>query len=140
MSDSGSNEVRDLFDRYVRFLDDERYDEWLDLFSADAYYGVITHRDWSQGTNYVIVGERKPKLAERFHYSYGPGGRIGLDDVRVFEHCQRGLRANGRDLLLARGIDKPGDQGGAADEHNIRNFWSTWSRYMSAPDVKGGAQ
>ncbi len=84
--------------------------------------------------------EGKRALAERFHYSYGPGGRIGLDDVRVFEHCQRGLRANGRDLLLARGIDKPGDQGGAADEHNIRNFWSTWSRYMSAPDVKGGAQ
>ena len=65
MSASVSNEVRDLFDRYVRFLDDERYDEWLDLFASDAYYGVITHRDWSQGTNYVIVGERKPKLAER---------------------------------------------------------------------------
>ena len=65
MSASVSNEVRDLFDRYVRFLDDERYDEWLGLFANDAYYGVITHRDWSQGTNYVIVGERKPKLAER---------------------------------------------------------------------------
>lgn len=76
----------------------------------------------------------KRSIAERFHYSYGPGGRIGLDDVRVFEHCQRGMQADGRDLLLTRGIDKPGTQGGAADEHNIRNFWNTWSRFMSSPD------
>ena len=65
MSASVSTEVRDLFDRYVRFLDDERYDEWLDLFADDGYYGVITHRDYALDTNYVIVGERKSKLADR---------------------------------------------------------------------------
>jgi phenylpropionate dioxygenase-like ring-hydroxylating dioxygenase large terminal subunit len=84
--------------------------------------------------NYVLgpadmAPEQKKALAERFHFSYGPGGRIGLDDVRVFEHCQRGLRANAKPLVVTRGIHKK--EAGAADEHNIRNFWSTWGRYMS---------
>lgn len=57
--------IRKLFDDYVRFLDDERYDEWMGLFAEDAYYGVLTHRDYARGTNYMIVGERKSKLAER---------------------------------------------------------------------------
>lgn len=85
--------------------------------------------------NYVlgpagISTEDKKALAERFHYSYGPGGRIGLDDVRVFEHLQRGLQANAGPLLLTRGIHTAGNVGGAADEHNIRNFWRTWGRFM----------
>lgn len=54
-----------LFDRYVRLLDDDRHEEWLALFADDAYYGIITHRDYVTGTNYVIVGEGKRKLAAR---------------------------------------------------------------------------
>lgn len=85
--------------------------------------------------NYVLgpadmKPEDKKALAERFHFSYGPGGRVGLDDVRVFEHCQRGLRANAKPLLITRGLHKK--EGGAADEHNIRNFWSTWGRFMTS--------
>mgnify|MGYP003351452070 CR=1 FL=1 len=38
---------------------------------------------------------------------------------------------DGRSDILLR------DSGGAADEHNIRNFWNTWSRYMSGSGAKG---
>lgn len=86
--------------------------------------------------NYVLGPARmdaagKRALAERFHNSYGPGGRVGLDDVRVFKHLQRGLRAHARDVIMTRGMHR--SEAIAADEHNIRNFWNTWSSFMAGP-------
>jgi benzoate/toluate 1,2-dioxygenase alpha subunit len=75
--------------------------------------------------------ERRKQIAERFHYSYGPGGRVGLDDVRVFEYLQKGLMAKiGGDVLLTRGMEVAGPVGGPADEHPIRAFWSGWRHFM----------
>jgi p-cumate 2,3-dioxygenase alpha subunit len=73
----------------------------------------------------------KRAIAERFHNSYGPGGRVGLDDVRVLRHLQRGLRANAQDVLMTRGMHR--SEGIAADEHNVRTFWNTWSSLMTEP-------
>ncbi len=87
--------------------------------------------------NYVLGpaslgAEEKRKLAERFHYSYGPGGRVGLDDVRVFKYMQEGLVAQAGDVLVTRGLHR--EVGGAADEHNIRAFWEAWGQMMNRPE------
>jgi phenylpropionate dioxygenase-like ring-hydroxylating dioxygenase large terminal subunit len=78
--------------------------------------------------------------AERFHYAWGPGGRIMMDDVRALNVVQRGLRAKaGGDILITRGMHRAGPRGTVADEHAIRGFWSAWRRYMlDAPQSPQG--
>jgi 3-phenylpropionate/cinnamic acid dioxygenase small subunit len=58
-------EVRRLLDDYVIALDNRRFAQWIDLFSADGYYGVIRHEDFVKGNNMVAVGENLPKLRAR---------------------------------------------------------------------------
>ncbi|HZR03402.1 MAG TPA: aromatic ring-hydroxylating dioxygenase subunit alpha [Burkholderiales bacterium] len=87
-------------------------------------------------TNYCLVpqgadAETRKAIAERFHYSWGPGGRAGVDDIWIFDRIQRGLNAEsaGR-LLINRGMHRPGPRGGPADDHAVRGFWAGWRRYM----------
>lgn len=73
--------------------------------------------------------EMKRQIAESFHSSWGPGGRVGVDDIVAFEQVQKGLKAKvGGDVLITRGLDKP--QGGADDEHAMRSFWNGWRQFM----------
>jgi len=75
--------------------------------------------------------EERKKIAERFHYSWGPGGRAGIDDIIVFARIQRGLNAKGvGPVLINRGMSRPGPQGGPADDHAVRGFWNGWRRFM----------
>ncbi len=54
-----------LFERYVRLLDDDRFDEWLELFTGESYYGVLTYSDYMRANRYMIIGESFAKLSAR---------------------------------------------------------------------------
>ncbi len=74
--------------------------------------------------------ERKA-LGERFHYSWGPGGRAGVDDIVVLERVQHGMKARrGGDILITRGIDHETEDGEPADDHSVRGLWHGWRQYM----------
>lgn len=80
--------------------------------------------------------EERHAIGERFHYSWGPGGRAGVDDVVVLRRVQEGLAAEeGGRIVISRGIERPGPRGGAADDHAVRAFWSGWRRYMLGEGV-----
>ena len=64
-------EAADLFDRYVTCLDERRFDEWLDLFTEDAYYSMLLHKDYVQDTNMLAIGEDKKRLAGRIEVAQG---------------------------------------------------------------------
>lgn len=75
--------------------------------------------------------ESRRKRAERYHYSWGPGGRAGVDDIMVAEQIQEGLKAKAAgEVLFTRGLDNDAGFGGPADEHNCRALWNGWRRYM----------
>ncbi len=57
--------ANDLLSRYVTFLDERRFDEWLALFTDDCRYTMILHNDFERGNNMVSIGENKPELAGR---------------------------------------------------------------------------
>jgi salicylate 5-hydroxylase small subunit len=59
------HEVGDLLDRYVTYLDQRRYEEWLALFTDDCFYTMILNEDFVKDNNMVAVGEDKPRLAGR---------------------------------------------------------------------------
>lgn len=75
--------------------------------------------------------ERRKAIGERFHYSWGPGGRAGVDDILMFSRVQKGLMAQkaGR-INIGRGIDHDDPKGGPADDHAVRALWKGWRRYM----------
>jgi 3-phenylpropionate/cinnamic acid dioxygenase small subunit len=58
-------EALDVLNRYVTFLDERRFDAWLDLFTEDCYYTMILHEDFVKGNRMVAIGEDKPRLAGR---------------------------------------------------------------------------
>lgn len=58
-------EVSELLDAYISALDERRFDDWIALFTDDAYYGVIRHEDFDKGNNLVTLGEDMPKLRAR---------------------------------------------------------------------------
>jgi len=69
--------------------------------------------------------------AERYHYSWGPGGRAGVDDILVVEQVQEGLKARkAGEILFTRGLDGNERDGGPADEHPCRALWNGWRQYM----------
>jgi p-cumate 2,3-dioxygenase alpha subunit len=73
----------------------------------------------------------KKAAAERFHTAWGPGGRIMMDDIRALNQVQRGMRAaSGGDIMITRGLHRPGPRGTVADEHTIRGFWDAWRHFM----------
>ncbi len=76
--------------------------------------------------------ERRRGMAERFNFSWGPGGRVGVDDVAILERVQHGLAARrGGPVMFTRGVHRgSGDIGEAADEHSVRGLWNGWRRYM----------
>lgn len=76
--------------------------------------------------------ERRRAIGERFHYSWGPGGRAGVDDISTYSLIQRGMHAKGVGrVLTSRGMHRPDPlRGLAADENAIRGFWNGWRRYM----------
>lgn len=76
--------------------------------------------------------EERKGIGERFHYSWGPGGRAGVDDVMIFDRVQRGLKArNGGNVIISRGLHRNTHKGLEADDNAVRGFWEGWRRYMA---------
>jgi len=82
---------------------------------------------------------QRQAIGERFHYSWGPGGRAGVDDIMIFSRVQKGLvaQAGGR-INITRGIEHLDPKGGPADDHAVRALWKGWREYMGA-DASAGA-
>lgn len=59
------DDVRSLLDRYITALDNRRFGDWLELFSANGYYGVIRQEDYIKGNNLFTMIESLPKLRAR---------------------------------------------------------------------------
>lgn len=78
-------EVAELFDLYVTYLDENRFDEWLSLLTDDCHYTMILHRDYVNDTNLVAIGEDKRRLAGRIEV-----GRTVERDLRT--HLLTGVR------------------------------------------------
>lgn len=93
--------------------------------------------DKTRVLNYVLVPksadkDRRRQIGERFHYSWGPGGRAGVDDINIFSQVQRGLKARGAgQVITSRGYMRPGPVGGPADDHAVRAFWFGWRTMMA---------
>lgn len=87
-----AEEVIDLLNRYVRLLDDRRFDEWLALFTEDCYYTLILHEDYVKGNNMVAIGEDKARLAGR---------------IEVGQNVERDLQLH----LISAVIAEEGDRG-----------------------------
>jgi p-cumate 2,3-dioxygenase alpha subunit len=86
--------------------------------------------------NYCLVRAslseaEKKAAAARFSVSFGPGGPIMMDDIRVLALVQQGLKAkNAGDLFHTRGLARRGDAGIDSDDHAIRGFWRSWQEFM----------
>lgn len=93
--------------------------------------------DKTRVVNYVLApasadSERRRKIGERFHYSWGPGGRAGVDDIEIFSQIQKGLMAqHGGRVIVSRGHMNPGPVGGPTEDHAVRAFWEGWRTYMA---------
>lgn len=93
--------------------------------------------DKTRVVNYVLVPksaskERRRQIGERFHYSWGPGGRAGVDDINIFSQVQKGLKARrAGQIITSRGHMRPGPVGGPADDHAVRAFWYGWRTLMA---------
>lgn len=57
--------VERLFGAYVRALDDRRFADWLELFTDDAFYGVVRHQDHARDNHLYLIGESMEKLRNR---------------------------------------------------------------------------
>jgi anthranilate 1,2-dioxygenase small subunit len=47
--------VRDLHDRYVRIIDDDRLEEWPGLFTANGIYEVTTRENHARGLPLAVM-------------------------------------------------------------------------------------
>ncbi|MGX9936539.1 aromatic ring-hydroxylating oxygenase subunit alpha [Advenella kashmirensis] len=76
--------------------------------------------------------EERKAIGERFHYSWGPGGRAGVDDVMIFDRVQQGLQAQtAGSVLINRGLHRDTHMGIAADDNAVRGFWEGWRKFMN---------
>jgi 3-phenylpropionate/cinnamic acid dioxygenase small subunit len=66
MTDDDIKELDDLVYSYARLLDEERFEEWLDLFTDDCFYGVQLYEHFRGGLGfYLNGGEGKNSLRRR---------------------------------------------------------------------------
>lgn len=102
--------------------------------------------DQTRVVNYVLVPksadkERRRQIGERFHYSWGPGGRAGVDDIEIFGQIQAGLQArHGGRIIVSRGHFNPGPEGGPTEDHAVRAFWQGWRECMSSAVALGDTE
>jgi 3-phenylpropionate/cinnamic acid dioxygenase small subunit len=96
--------VERFFGAYVRALDDRRFDDWLALFTDDAFYGVVRHLDFTSDNHLYIIGESMEKLRNRIE--------MGVDIDRAMQvHLLTGIL-----------IDAAGDAGKLSASANFAVF------------------
>jgi 3-phenylpropionate/cinnamic acid dioxygenase small subunit len=98
-------EVADLFDRYVTYLDEGRYQNWLDLFTEDMRYVMVLREDYVKDTNMLAIGENKRELAGRIEVGQGVerDPRTHLLTAVMIEKIDRGMRGAANFALLRHG-------------------------------------
>jgi 3-phenylpropionate/cinnamic acid dioxygenase small subunit len=98
-------EVADLFDRYVTYLDERQYQDWLDLFTEDARYVMLLREDYVKDTNMLAIGEGKRELAGRIEVGQGVerDPRTHLLTAVILEKSTTGTRGAANFALLRHG-------------------------------------
>ena len=98
-------EVADLFDRYVTYLDERQYQDWLDLFTEDARYVMLLREDYVKDTNMLAIGEGKRELAGRIEVGQGVerDPRTHLLTAVILEKSGTGTRGAANFALLRHG-------------------------------------
>ena len=77
--DSGAHlqtNIERFFADYVRLLDDKQFEQWLNLFLEDSFYGVIRYEDHQKDTDFYIVADSKDKLRVRVKLGVDTEGRM----------------------------------------------------------------
>lgn len=60
--------IRDLYDDYVAYLDEEDFDSWLDLFLEESEYGVVSRENFERGLPLATVRcDSRRMLADRIY-------------------------------------------------------------------------
>jgi 3-phenylpropionate/cinnamic acid dioxygenase small subunit len=98
-------DVRDLFDDYVTYLDESRFDDWLGLFTDDCAYTMLLHRDYVKDTNMVAIADDKRRLAGRIEVGKTVERDLRthfLTAVRV-AHAGPEIRASANFAVLRKG-------------------------------------
>jgi 3-phenylpropionate/cinnamic acid dioxygenase small subunit len=63
-----NGQLGDLYARYADLLDDGEWDEWLDLFTADCRYTVVSRENRASGMPLAAMRcESRAMLADRVH-------------------------------------------------------------------------
>lgn len=98
-------EVADLFERYVTFLDEGQYRDWLDLFTEDTRYVMLLREDYVKGTNMLAIGENKRELAGRIEVGQGVerDARTHLLTAVMLESSDTGIRGAANFAVLRHG-------------------------------------
>ena len=91
--DTIRRQVEDLHARYVRAIDDDRIEDWPDLFTEDGLYRIITRENYDQGLplaimecqgrrmmNDRVTGLRKINVYEPQRYAHQTSGLL-IDEV-----------------------------------------------------------
>jgi len=69
--------VRDLHDRYIRVIDDDRLEDWPGLFTPDALYTITTQENHTRGLPLALLSCRGQRMMQ---------DRVtGLRRINVFE-------------------------------------------------------
>ena len=95
----------DLFDRYVTYLDEGQYSDWLDLFTEEARYVMLLRQDYLKDTNMLAIGEGKRELAGRIEVGQGVerDARTHLLTAVMMEKVDAGLRAAANFAVVRHG-------------------------------------
>lgn len=65
------SEIEKLFRTYCRLLDQGRFAEWVDLFTADGVYLVITHENLQDQGMLLLKDDGRDALKERAAFLMG---------------------------------------------------------------------
>lgn len=98
-------EVAQFFDRYVTYLDEARYADWLALFSPDARYEMLLREDYVKHTNMMAIAETVRELQGRIEVGQGieRDPRTHLLTAVMIEKSDATLQAAANFAVIRRG-------------------------------------
>ena len=68
---SDENQIRNLLYDYAHIVDQQRFYEWLDLFTEDGSYSAITYENLQDQGLYLFKDDGKESLKERVTFLMG---------------------------------------------------------------------
>ena len=122
-------ELIDFVVREARLIDQQRFDEWLDMYADDAFYWMPL--EWNQ---------TDPRLTCSLMYNRlinAPTSIVGHDDLEMYERAQEGLHSNGNEWVNLQRLYSPdeAEQTNVAvngtSEWPMRHQFRAWSKFMT---------